>query len=147
MNRKFNVLKAIVLMAIAFVAFSCGDDGDDKNSPSRTALITGTTWKFSSLDFHVDGMTDEELESFETLFAIFYNGTEYSFKTDNTYTLNWAGTTIDGTWEFGDAEKKLILDKDSNESTTYEIEALSSDKLTLKGDESDGVITLQFVKK
>jgi hypothetical protein len=134
MNKKINSLLALALIALMFVASSCGDD--DEQAP-RTPLLTAHTWKYSTIESSVPGLAI-------TVGAL-YTGREYTFKTDNTYTGKIFGLETSGTWEFSDGEKKIVIDKGPTEEV-FQIDAISSTTLNFKFTQASVSYVIKYVE-
>lgn len=137
---KFKIFT--LLFALLTLSVLTGCSKDDENEPSRTALLTASTWQGSKI--MVDG----------TDYTSFFDMTETSmvFKTDGTYQMTLEGDVETGTWEFTANEQKLLVDKGSDDETTLDILTLSGSELKLKwiqensqGD--DSTIEMHFTKK
>ena len=103
---------------------SCSDD--DENQPSRTQLLTESTWVFNEA-VHAD------LET-ELLITLLFDDTEVKFVDDGSYsTYDPISKDWDfGTWEFTNSEGTIVMDKNTQDESSADVITLDANNLRLK---------------
>ena len=119
------------MMALAYFYFDGSYD-----SKGMASQLSGHNWRFYSL-------VSEDADTGHYVSTI-YQGAEYNFAADNTYSGNFFGMTISGTWELDD--DILILNKNTSKEEAYMISSPSSKSFVIKTTEKGKEVSLQFVK-
>ncbi|MEQ8301893.1 MAG: hypothetical protein RIB47_00785 [Cyclobacteriaceae bacterium] len=126
-------LVAIFMIANLALISSCSDEDDPTSAKTNTELLTQHTWKYST------GSSDNPLGAI--LLALF-EGSEYSFKADKTYTGVLLGVPLSGDWSFNTSETALTIDDDE-----YTITQLDESNLKISQTDGGFTSTLEYVKK
>ncbi len=133
---KLNFYRQLIAITIfTLMLLSCGTD-DPK--VDKRALLVGAKWTFSEV------VAEDELT--QGLITSLYQGSTFTFNTNGSYNGEF-GDWIDnlayeGTWELTSDEKKIILDKGTDEEKTWDIITLDSDTFSYK----DGDFTFVYSK-
>jgi hypothetical protein len=115
-------LRYLLLPAVLCVAVSCKKDNE---SPSKTAMLTGVTWKEASQTMTINGVAGNYTPSASNL-------TTFQFASNGTLTVT-EGTAAPrtGTWAFANNETQIKTTGAGNSNQTFEVFELSSNKLAI----------------
>jgi hypothetical protein len=97
--RKSRFMKKIIWLPVLaiglFLALVCGCNKNNQPPVSRTALLTGATWKFDTagIDLNMDGTVDFA----DTTIQPCQKNNTYSFKSDSTGTMDEGATKCNST--------------------------------------------------
>lgn len=134
--KKIKLLSTLLLLASVLLISSCKKDDDPVLT--KTQLLTQNTWKYSS-----GTSSDPAIQAI----LVLYNGQEYVFKIDKTFTGILGGFPVSGVWEFSENETHLILNKGTTDEVDFEITTLDATILELKIVDTGVIITLKYTKK
>jgi hypothetical protein len=119
-------MKAFPLLLVCSLLFaSAGCKKDKDNAPSKTAMLTGVTWKESSQTMTINGVAGTYTPPASDI-------TTYQFGSDGKFTIT-DGTAApqSGTWAFANNETQIKTTGAGNPSQTFEVYELSSNKLSI----------------
>ncbi|MBO2010805.1 lipocalin family protein [Hymenobacter negativus] len=117
-------MKAIPFLLLSGLLFTAaGCKKDKENAPSKTAMLSGVTWKESSQTMTLNGVAGNYTPSAA-------NTTTYQFAANGTLTVT-DGTSAPetGTWAFANNETQIKTTGAGNNPQTFELFELSSNKL------------------
>jgi hypothetical protein len=129
MKKNFVVLSFLSTLLI-LLAFS------DSSSDVTNTLI-GNTWKFKSI-------ASENVSASHYLTTI-YDGAQYRFSEDNTFTGSFFGLPMSGTWEV--SNDILFLNKGTGKEEMYEYTIVYGKDLVLKGTEKGNKFLMTFASE
>jgi hypothetical protein len=110
----------MLLPALLSVAVSCKKDNE---SPSKTAMLTGVTWKETSQTMTINGVAGNYTPSAANLSV-------FQFASNGTLTVTeGSGSPQTGTWAFANNETQIKTTGAGNADQTFEVFELSSNKL------------------
>jgi len=121
-NRTFILL--VILLAGIIGFHSC--EKDDGKSSVRD-LMVNNIWAYDTLE--VSDLTNAGLVIAAAFTHVVYEGSEYDFSDNGTYTLTSDLIDEDGTWELVN-DKTIIMDKGTDDEE--ELEILQIDNTTAK---------------
>lgn len=128
-QKKINYYRQFIAITMfTLMLLSCGTD-DPK--VDKRALLVGVKWTFSEVE------AEDELT--QGLITSLYQGSTFTFNANGSYNGEF-GDWIDnlayeGTWELTTDEKKIILDKGTDDESNLEIVTL--DKNTFSFEDED----------
>jgi len=134
--------RSILFVSImALLALSSCKDDDDAATKSKTDLLVQNTWKYKAI------LPANDLGA--QILSLFYKDSEYSFKTDKTYSGTLITLPVTGKWEFAENETQLILDKGDQDEMKFKIKTLNDSnlELTIVNPDYTTEITVQYIKK
>lgn len=76
--------------------------------------------------------------------ATLYEGTQYRFNEDHSYTGNFFGLVISGTWDV--SSDMLILNKGTNSEESYKFSFPSPENVILEATEKGNNVYLEFAR-
>ncbi len=122
----------VVMLAGTIGFYSCEKD---KSGTSVRDLMVGTTWVYDTLE--ITDLNNDGLLIAAAFTHLAYEGSEYDFNDDGTYTLISDLVDVDGNWELLDS-KILLMDKGTEDEMQLEILEIDIQtarlKLHLEGD-------------
>jgi len=118
-----KILPFLLLSGLLFTSAGCKKDKD--NAPSKTAMLTGVTWKEASQTMTINGVAGNYTPSAA-------NTTTFQFASNGTLTVT-EGTAAPqtGTWAFANNETQIKTTGAGNTNQTFEVFELSSNKLAM----------------
>jgi hypothetical protein len=118
-----TTLKPLALLPLAALLSLGACKKDKDKEPSKTDLLTNTTWKDSQEFLQLNGATGTRNTAAGSV-------NTYQFGRDGKVTVTPAsGPATSGTWAFASNETQLTINNGST-STTYEVFELSKDKMS-----------------
>jgi hypothetical protein len=118
-------LRYLLLPALLSVAVGCKKDTEKDPEPSKTALLTGVTWKATSSTLAIDAQNN-------TSAVPASNQTAYKFNTDGKSVVTYSdGSTGSGTWALQNNDTELVLKDGSSAAQTRKVFELTSQKLSI----------------
>ena len=131
-TQKFALL--IALLSLLFLGACTDKDKDVK--PDKKALVSEKTWKPN--EAYVDGQS-------ATSYAPVILTWRLKFNNDGTYSIVSSTGQVSGVWELNSDQTKLIMDKSSEDESTWDIQTLEKGKLNMKYQDADGSMELKMV--
>ncbi|GAB3587557.1 lipocalin family protein [Hymenobacter daeguensis] len=125
-------LRYLLLPALLSVAASCKKDNE---SPSKTAMLTGVTWKETSQTMTINGVAGNYTPAAADV-------STYQFGSDGKLTIT-EGTAAPqtGTWAFTNNESQLTLTGAGNPTQTFTVFTLTSGSLSFGLDYNQAQVT------
>ncbi|WP_026236342.1 hypothetical protein [Pontibacter roseus] len=125
---KFQRLLSL-LFALLLVTSLTGCGKDDDKGPSNRDFLTAGTWTGNAIVVNGNDLTREFREDEEFPYDISQN--TIKFDKAGTYLDSYGGRTDNGTWEFANGEKELLMDKGTTNEYTLIIDRLNDKELFL----------------
>lgn len=121
MKRTFQLFTFLSLAFFSIAFFTSCEDGSEDIEINQTHL-SGNTWTYSKVESDAPGAE---------LIAAFFDGYEYTFYEDGTYTSYDAVFEFEeeGTWDY--SKDKLIFDAGTEFEEVYSVTELSKNTLKL----------------
>ena len=120
--KKHKFLSYLFAALLMVTTVSCDDD-DDNSTPNNTSLLTASTWTGDKVFVQNIDVTENPSAPFDV------KDITVKFNNDGTYSGQIIGATEDGTWEFNNSQNQIILDKDTDDELTVDINKLTSTEL------------------
>ena len=143
-NKSLFLIGMVITAVIAF--YSCSKDKDNLSDEEMKNFITSNTWAYDTLE--ISNENDIGLIFAALAYQMVYDGGEYEFDNDGTYTLtSTLAGTMNGDWEIQDG--KMIMDQGTGDEATYEVLTVNNSKLDLKFvlEGSTGYLILKFISQ
>ncbi|MBB6612019.1 hypothetical protein H7F15_13295 [Pontibacter sp. Tf4] len=144
--KKLQFLSYLFAALFMVTMVSCDDDDDDTTNPNpdKETLLTAKVWNGSKVYYQNADFTEQVKELFDI------STTTIKFNADGTYTASMSGEDDEtGTWEFASNDTKIVMDSESSDPITVDINTLTATELWVEGDflETGGqeTIELRFV--
>jgi hypothetical protein len=131
MKKSFLTLLLSFLVAVIAIGVTFSSE-KEKNRNN----LTMASWRFKSVTSKDPG-TSHYLTSI-------YEGSEYRFADDHTFSGTFFGLPASGTWE--SANETLIINKGTNKEETYTFTISDDHGLVLEGTEKGNKVFINFVK-
>lgn len=147
MMSKLMNFKSLLLLPV-FVIFMASCEKDKDGGSNANDIVGNWTITKSEMSVTVNGidfvqylinelgLSQSEAEAYEELFFSEITGT-VNIKSDGTYEANFEGEITTGTWELSSDNKKITMDKGTEDEMVMNVESLSSSKLVLSYEESE----------
>lgn len=133
-------MKSIFFLLPVFLLLACSSDDSEPipPAPTTTELITSQAWRVENYDVQASTgglpIPPATIAPFldDILAQAPINGT-ITFNSDNTFTVDDQGTTVNGTWSLSADEMEITLVfTATSETFTFEITAITETTFTLK---------------
>jgi len=117
-----KILPCLLLSSLLVAAVGCKKDKDPE--PSKTALLTGTTWKESSQTMTINGVAGAYTPPAAS-------SSTYQFAAGGTLTVTEGSAAPQtGTWAFANNDTQLRITRPGNPPQSFEVFELTNNKLS-----------------
>ena len=120
-------LLPVILLLLSFVFTACDKDDDTPPAPTKTDLLTSSTWKGVGVYY----MNQDVSKIFADNG---YDIQKYSIKFDKSgnYTETYDGQNTSGKWEFANNEQALLLNRGTSDEFNLRLLKLDDKNLYIE---------------